>query len=487
LDVRAPLDESFFMMIQALAEAQRTSARGALVLGTHEDPAHLRTYLPWLLGEETIDKIHKRFVPPSSARPRQDLKSVLDTLSLASTAIPIECAVRAALGRDGSVDWRDIESFVDRRGYRVVLHERELRRRRSTLTTREARARGLAGELIVTAEELPPLRRLGLALEAESLYFDFGNSQQEALGIFLGCVEAGLRHPLTRDYFVATLRDYAWAVLKEPSKWVGLPLDDAKSLTNIISRVGLVDSDSLHKIIETLARGRSDLEKRILLTSVASGPWWIRPVFNFVVDSASARSIAEERFRYWLKILIPGYRKSRRARKQPTVRTLAAIQIGAAWYTLGEITNSVGKYRRGIRWSKRAKREGLRSKNFSIARFAADNEIVGLLNTNALTEAEDLLRQRLESLSKVQGFSAEKAVTFSSCFQLKLRQTDHRAAEAYFFEAVLQCVMLHRYQGLADNLRLLGGFANIDRKLPSPKLIYTALKNVLETYDARPI
>ena len=482
----AHIEQSFLSVVQALAEGQRTAKCGALVLGTHLDPAQLRKVLPWLPGEEMTYRIHQPVLRGPTALPPQGLEPLLDVLGLASTAIPSDCAVRAAFGTIVSIDWRQTAPYVDRRGQRMILHERELRRRRPKLVALEENARNLARELVLTAEGLPPLRRLGLALEAESLYFGPANRQREAMSIFLGCAEAGMRHPFTRRYFIGTLLEYVSALLSEPSRWFGLCLSDAMSFINIVSRLSL-DPTSFDTLLRTMSVGRSDLEKRILLASIPPEALSITPAMDLAIYRYDTRGIAQSSFRYWLRILIPGYRKARRARKQPQARALAALQIGAAWYALGDMTSSVTYHHRGRRWSQRARRDAFRSKNSTAGRLAADNEIVGLLNTNSLSEAEELLRQRRKALAHDQGFSAEKAVTFSSYFQLKLRQGDRLAAEAHFFEAVLQCVALQRWHGLAANLFLLARFASIDSRLPSPNLVEVALKDLVETYDTNPI
>jgi hypothetical protein len=87
--------------------------------------------------------------------------------------------------------------------------------------------------------------------------------------------------------------------------------------------------------------------------------------------------------------------------------------------------------------------------------MALDNEAAFLMNSGFLEEASHLLQHRLKDVCREEGFAASKAVTYSSLLHLSLRRREWAKAEAYFFEAILQCMYQRRWRGIADNLRLL--------------------------------
>lgn len=339
LPSNALIDEAFLSFVQALADAQRLAGSGALIFGTHANPARLREEMPWLPGEEATYRVHQRVISERVLEPPQDLEPLLDVVGLPSTAIPSDCAVRAALGSDAKVDWRRAWPFLDRRGQYVILHEFEMRRRRSRLGSLQATANDLARELMSAADTMPPLRRMGLVLEAESLYLGLANRPHKALNIFMGCADAAMQHPLTRPYIFAKLLDYVSAVVSDQARWSGLCFYEAASFIELVSLFGNHDAASMQKLLELISKGRTDLEKRLLLAAVNT----------------------ESRYR--LRVLIPGYRKARRARRQPRARAIAALQVGAVWLGLGTMTGSKRFYQRGILWSRRAQRDASRSKD----------------------------------------------------------------------------------------------------------------------------
>jgi hypothetical protein len=479
------IEHSFLQLVERLADGQKKAKCGALVLSTRVDPSVLRRKVPWLPSEEGTYRLHQPVL--MSTKPPKQLDRLLNVLGLTTTAIPRDCAIRAAFGGDINVDWRNAAAFVDNRGQKAILHDKEIGYRSSKLLSQSSAARDLARELLLTAETLPPLRRLGLALEAEAQYFCRTNSKREALHVFLGCAEAGMRHPFTKNYFIGTLRDYVETVVALPAEWIDLPLPDAIAFTRLVGRIGAEDPASLNTFLNTMIVGRSDLEKRLLLIAMAPEAVSIPTIMPLVCEEDESRNLAQSIFRYWLTTLVPSYRKARRRRRQPYARASAALQISAAWYELGHLANFVPYYHRGVRWSQRARRDAVRSRDASIAALAQDNEIFGLLAINSLNKAEELLRERSQVLGQDQGFSASKAVTFSNYFQLKLRQRDYLSAEAHFFEAVLQSTYLLRWHGIAGNLALLAHLARDDDNLPSPDLVEVARKNLIEQYDANPL
>jgi hypothetical protein len=479
------IEQSFLKMVKRLAEGQRKAKSGALVLATRADPALLRMKAPWLPSEERTYRLYHQVLLPRDAP--NEFEPLLNVLGLTSTAIPRDCAVRAAFGSNISVDWRNAAPFVDIRGQKAILHDREIGYRSSKLLSLSATARDLARELLLTAEALPPLRRFGLALEAESLCFSQTNCRREVLHVVLSCAEAGMRNPFTRRYFISTLHDYVEKVVEHPTEWFDLPLSDAIGLTRLVRRIPGEDPSSLNILLKTMMVGRSDLEKRILLIAIAPEAVSIRATMSFVFDAHEPKNLAQSIFRGWLETLVPSYRKARRRRRQPHARASAALQISAAWYELGRLKNFAPYYRRGVRWSRRARRDAARSRDAAIAGLAQDNEVFGLLAINSLTKAEELLRERSKVLGQDQGFSDSKAVTLSNYFHLQLRRRDYVSAEAHFFETVLQNTFLQRWHAVAGNLLLLAEFARDDDNLPSRGLVEAARKHLIEHYDTNPL
>lgn len=485
LTAAGEIEQSFLRLVERLADGQKKANCGALVLSTRIDPSRLRRKVLWLPSEDRTYRLHQQVLIPTD--PPNELDPLLNVLGLTSTAIPRDCAIRAAFGADITVDWRNAAAFVDNRGQKAILHDKEIGYRSSKLLSQSSAARDLARELLATAETLHPLRRLGLALEAEAQYFSRTNSKREALHVVLGCAAAGMSNPLTKHYFIGTLRDYMKAVEARPTEWIDLPLPDALAFTRLVGRIGGEYPRSLNVFLNTMIVGRTDLEKRLLLIAMAPEAVSIPTIMPSVWEEQESRNLASSIFRYWLTTLIPSYRKARRRRRQPYARASAALQISAAWYELGHLANFVPYHHRGVRWSQRARRDAVRSRDPSLAGLAQENEIFGLLAINSLKKAKELLRERSQVLGQEQGFSASKAVTFSNYFQLKLRQRDYLSAEAHFFEAVLQSTYLLRWHGVAGNLALLAHLARDDDNLPSPDLVEVARKNLMEQYDANPL
>lgn len=465
------LDSLYFDRLRLLAEAQHSAGSGALVIGTHMSRAELHDQrATWLPDEDRTYRLPKRIAAPVPVPP-PPVELLLDILGLAGTAIAEGIAVRAA-AMPTPVDWRSLGPWVERRGTRVTLREgpyRDGRRRERALVMK------LADALVAELENVHPLRRLGLALEAEALYFEAGETGQ-ALRMFLNVAEAGMTHPVTRVYFQETLNDYLRQGIETPALWRRLPVSHAQALAKLAVRSSCADrelSTTRHLVMSTLLRGRSYIERELITLPLR---------LRMAEESGHGQAVAHE-LRRILQVLIGVYRRARRARLSTASRASLALSIGAIWDDLGDQIPLSRLYAHGLRWSRRAKQEALRARNHDVAGRASDNEALALLKLGRLDDAENALTLRRTELGKgTWPFSDEKAVTFGNMFHLKLGRRYLSEGEAYFLETMLQCIALQRWHGVAANLNLLRKFAKNEADLPNPQIVDATINATAAVY-----
>lgn len=473
VEVRSPkliayMDEDFLATIRDLARAQLKAGKGTLVIGTHLSPAELQTLRRmevWLPKEDRTYRLHMGAcllnIPSSEA------ERLLDVLGLAATAIPERVAVHAA-GLSSPFNWRSLEPWVERRGGRVTLREPAHRERRGRLRGEHALARKLADALVEELDDVHPLRTVGLALEAEALYFRPGEPTLEALSLFLRVAESGLSHPVTRHYFQATLVDHLKQGINIPRLWRKLPGPMAEILARVAVKMwcdaGMPPSkDGLWgRTLNALLLGRNYVDRELIELPLR---------LRHQVHEASNAQTASEKLCEILPSLEQTHCRAHKARMFVASRARLALSISAIWDTVGDQTMTSSAYESGLKWTRRAKRDAVRARDRGTAGLASDNEVLALLKLGRLDDAERTLKKRLAELGKRQGFSAGKAVTFGNLFHLALKRGLIEKAEAHFFEAVLQCVVLQRWHGLHANLELLGCFAKKEPRLPKPELI----------------
>lgn len=471
------LETNLLRALESLTRAQRTAGKGTLVLGTHLSPAELRALrssATWLPNEDRTCRLHAG--DDGKRRPSipRNVEPLLNVLGLAATAMPRRAALRAA-DLSSPFEWRSVERWVECRGERATLREVIYRERRPRLRGKGALAGRLADALEQELDEVHPLRRLGLALEAEALYFDHAEDSLKALSVFLSVAEAGLAYPPTQQYFRATLVDHLNQGIEDPGLWRRLPTLSAQMLAELAvdlwcdvggppSKEGL-----LGLTLNVLLHGRNYVDRELIEL-----PLRLRKVR----EASDAQDVGKK-----LCEILPGlkqaYGRARRAGMFAASRARLALSIGAVWDQVGDQTSTTSAYQSGLKWSRCAKREVGRARGNETAGHATDNEVGGLLKLGRLDDAASTLKKRLAELGKREAFSHEKAVAYSNLLHLALKRGELERAEACFFEAVLQCVVLQRWHGLFANLNLLERFAEEGSRLPKPKLI-AETKNALQ-------
>lgn len=470
------IDTNFLKTLEALAQAQRLARKGALVIGTHLDAAvlrNLRSIAAWLPADDRTYSLHTAHTGASpSLLPTRDVEPLLNVLGLVATAIPTHVALKA-VGLSGPFDWRPLECWVERRGGRVTLREAAHRERRERLGSMVELEGALAAALLKETVDIHPLRRIGLVLEAEALYFNPAGRKLESLSTFLRVADAGLSHPLTRFYFQDTLVDHLGQGIASPGFWTKLPGPMAETVARLAvalwrDRGWPASRDGrLGDILDALRRGRNYVERELIEQPLR---------WRQAEEASDARAYAEKLSEI-VPVLEDAHGRAREAGRFTAARARLALQIGAMHYEVGDKTLEPAAYERGLNWTKCAKQEARRARDPVLAGMASDNEVHGLLKLGRLDEAECALTKRLLELGKrQQGFSHEKAVNFGNLFLFALKKGQIDKAEAHFYEAVLQCVMIQRWGGLRRNLEVLGVFAEKEPMLPKPDLIVATIK-----------
>ncbi len=463
-------DLDFLATLRDLAQAQREARKGALVVGGHLSRAELETLRSqhaWLPGEERTYRLYGRgaavyqlSIPPPSVEP------LLDVLGLPATAIPEPVAIRAA-GISSPVDWGSLEPWVERRAGRATLREAAHRERRTSLRGKHALEGKLADALVHELDDIHPLRTIGLVLEAEDLYYSPAAPTLEALILFLRVAQSGLSHPVTRQYFQASLVDHLNQGLSVPRLWRKLPVPMAQTLARVAVDLWCAAGETpskeglLRRTLDALLLGRNYIDRELIEL----------PLRRRQVDKAPDAEAARQKLWEMLPRLEHAYSRAHKARMFAASRARLALSIGWIWDTVGDQTSTPSDYETGLKWARRAKRDAARARDRGTTGLASDNEVLALLKLGRMDEAERSSKVRLVELDKEQGFSAGKAVAFGNLLHLALKRGLMQKAEAHFFEIALQCVVLQRWDGLHANLELLKAFAKKETRLPKPELI----------------
>jgi hypothetical protein len=457
-------DTHLVRVLESLAQAQLEMGKGALIICTHLNDVKLekwRNTLRWLPKE---DRTYRLASPVARSTPPRPLKPLLGVLELASSGVPWRVALRAASLPD-SFDKSHVESWVEMRSDRVALraHAHVYKRFHRALAV------ALADALVKEADNAHPLRRMGLGLEAEYLYF-VAREKVKAYRIFLKAAEAGLSDPGFEHYFKQTLKDFVAASNFVPL-CEELSTDEVHGLASLAIKSwfspGWPKDILLSRTLNATLGRLSEVERALIQLRLEFTEWERGRLTNWEEGRGNAPNPATYE---------QVYSRACRSARFKAARAQLALGIGYLYDDLGDIHSRPVHYKASLKWTRRAKEEAARARDHRLASKASDNEVQALLNLERLKTAERILRRRIAELGKEEGFSIDKAVTFGNLFHLALRRGLIKEAEAHFFELVLQNIVLGRWHALLGQLALLKLFARKNAKLPDSKLIDQTIK-----------